>query len=66
MVQALLEEVERFDEKTRPLASFVEKENQKHQKTALPVLSSLPQTNRDILRFEIGVEAFAAQLAAHA
>ena len=28
--------------------------------------SSLPQTNRDKLRFEIGVEAFAAQLAAHA
>ena len=39
MVQALLEEVARFDEETKPLASFVEKEKQKQQKTALPVLS---------------------------
>ena len=39
MVAALLEEVERFDEETKPLASFVEKEKQKQQKTALPVLS---------------------------
>jgi (E)-4-hydroxy-3-methylbut-2-enyl-diphosphate synthase len=38
MVQALLEEVERFDEETRPLASFLEKEKQKQQKLALPVL----------------------------
>ncbi|HEU5115321.1 MAG TPA: flavodoxin-dependent (E)-4-hydroxy-3-methylbut-2-enyl-diphosphate synthase, partial [Isosphaeraceae bacterium] len=29
MVQALLEEVERFDEETKPLASFLEKEKQK-------------------------------------
>jgi (E)-4-hydroxy-3-methylbut-2-enyl-diphosphate synthase len=39
MVQALLEEVERFHEETRPLASFVEKEKQKQQKQALTVLS---------------------------
>ena len=39
MVQALLEEVARFDEETKPLASFVEKEKQKQQKTALTVLS---------------------------
>jgi (E)-4-hydroxy-3-methylbut-2-enyl-diphosphate synthase len=38
MVQALLEEVERFDQETKPLASFVEKERQKQQKMALPVL----------------------------
>lgn len=38
MVAALLEEVARFDEETKPLASFVEKEKQKQQKTALPVL----------------------------
>jgi (E)-4-hydroxy-3-methylbut-2-enyl-diphosphate synthase len=38
MVQALLEEVERFDEETKPLASFIEKERQKQQKLALPVL----------------------------
>jgi len=38
MVQALLEEVARFDEETKPLASFVEKEKQKQQKTALTVL----------------------------
>jgi (E)-4-hydroxy-3-methylbut-2-enyl-diphosphate synthase len=30
MVQALLGEVARFDEETKPLASFVEKEKQKH------------------------------------
>ena len=66
MVAALLEEVARFDEETKPLASFVEKEKQKQQKSALTVLSSLPQTNRDKLRLEIGVEAFAAQLATHA
>ena len=39
MVAALLEEVARFDEETKPLAAFVEKEKQKQQKTALPVLS---------------------------
>ncbi|MGZ3381931.1 MAG: flavodoxin-dependent (E)-4-hydroxy-3-methylbut-2-enyl-diphosphate synthase [Isosphaeraceae bacterium] len=39
MVAALLEEVARFDEETKPLTSFVEKEKQKQQKTALPVLS---------------------------
>ncbi len=39
MVQALLEEVARFDEETKPLASFVEKEKQRQQKTALTVLS---------------------------
>ena len=38
MVQALLEEVARFDEETKPLASFVEKEKQRQQKSALPVL----------------------------
>ena len=38
MVQALLEEVERFDEETQPLDSYVEKEKQKQQKMALPVL----------------------------
>ena len=38
MVQALLEEVARFDEETKPLASFVEKAKQKQQKTALTVL----------------------------
>jgi (E)-4-hydroxy-3-methylbut-2-enyl-diphosphate synthase len=38
MVQALLEEVERFDKETKPQASFVEKERQKQQKMALPVL----------------------------
>ena len=39
MVAALLEEVARFDEETKPLASFVEKEKQKQQKSALTVLS---------------------------
>jgi (E)-4-hydroxy-3-methylbut-2-enyl-diphosphate synthase len=39
MVQALLEEVARFDEETKPLASFVEKEKQKQHKMVLPVLS---------------------------
>ncbi|MGZ3432083.1 MAG: flavodoxin-dependent (E)-4-hydroxy-3-methylbut-2-enyl-diphosphate synthase [Isosphaeraceae bacterium] len=38
MVAALLEEVARFDEETKPLASFVEKEKQKQQKMALTVL----------------------------
>lgn len=38
MVAALLEEVARFDEETKPLTSFVEKEKQKQQKTALTVL----------------------------
>ena len=38
MVAALLEEVARFDEETQPLASFVEKEKQRQQKMALPVL----------------------------
>ena len=41
MVQALLEEVERFHEDTQPLDSYVEKEKQKKQKLALPVLSEL-------------------------
>ncbi len=36
MVAALLEEVAWFDEETKPLASFVEK--QKQQKTVLTVL----------------------------
>jgi (E)-4-hydroxy-3-methylbut-2-enyl-diphosphate synthase len=39
MVQALLEEVERFDEETRPLDSYLEKQRQKEQKLALTVLS---------------------------
>ncbi len=39
MVQALLEEVGRFHEESQPLASFVEKEKQKQQKPALPVLN---------------------------
>ena len=39
MVQALLEEVERFHEETAPLASYLEKEKQRQQKMALPVLS---------------------------
>ena len=39
MVQALLEEVERFDEETRPLDSYIEKEKQKQQKLRLPVLN---------------------------
>ncbi len=38
MVEALLEEVARFDEETKPLASFVEKEKQKQQRTTLTVL----------------------------
>jgi (E)-4-hydroxy-3-methylbut-2-enyl-diphosphate synthase len=38
MVQALLEEVERFHEETQPLASFIEKEKQRQQKAALTVL----------------------------
>jgi (E)-4-hydroxy-3-methylbut-2-enyl-diphosphate synthase len=42
MVQALLEEVERFDEETKPLASFVEKERRKQQNSGLPVLSKIP------------------------
>ena len=41
MVAALLEEVARFDEETKPLASFVEKEKQKQQKTALTVLGEI-------------------------
>ena len=39
MVQALLEEVERFDEEVKPLASFVEKEKQRQAKAGLTVLS---------------------------
>src|SRR5215469_9909437 len=39
MVQALLEEVERFQEDTAPLASYVAKEKQRQEKMALPVLS---------------------------
>jgi (E)-4-hydroxy-3-methylbut-2-enyl-diphosphate synthase len=38
MVQALLEEVERFGEETKPLASYLEKEKQRQQKVVLPVL----------------------------
>jgi (E)-4-hydroxy-3-methylbut-2-enyl-diphosphate synthase len=38
MVAALLEEVQRFDEETKPLASFVEKQKGKAKKTALPVV----------------------------
>jgi len=38
MVQALLEEVERFDQETRPLDSYIEKEKQKQQKLALPIV----------------------------
>jgi len=38
MVTALLEEVDRFDEETRPLDSYIEKEKHKQQKLALPVL----------------------------
>ena len=37
MVEALVEEVERFEQESEPLASFVEKEKQR-QKSALPVL----------------------------
>jgi (E)-4-hydroxy-3-methylbut-2-enyl-diphosphate synthase len=37
MVEALIEEVERFDQESEPLASFVEKEKQRN-KSALPVL----------------------------
>jgi (E)-4-hydroxy-3-methylbut-2-enyl-diphosphate synthase len=39
MVQALLEEVARFHEETQPLGSYLEKEKQKKQKLALPVLN---------------------------
>jgi (E)-4-hydroxy-3-methylbut-2-enyl-diphosphate synthase len=39
MVQALLEEVERFHEETQPLESYLEKEKKKKQKVALPVLN---------------------------
>ena len=39
MVEALLEEVARFEEETVPLASYVEKEKKKAQKTGLTVLS---------------------------
>lgn len=38
MVEALWQEVLRFGEETQPLASFVEKQRQKNQKTVLPVL----------------------------
>jgi (E)-4-hydroxy-3-methylbut-2-enyl-diphosphate synthase len=38
MVAALLDEVARFDEPIKPLPSFLEKEKQKQQKMALPVL----------------------------
>src|SRR6516162_11597060 len=40
MVAALLEEVERFAEETPPLDSYLEKERQRQQKMALPVLST--------------------------
>lgn len=39
MVDALLEEVARFDEETVPLASYLEKEKKKQSKLALPVLN---------------------------
>ena len=39
MVEALLEEVARFDEEVQPLASFVEKEKRKQAKPSLPVLN---------------------------
>jgi (E)-4-hydroxy-3-methylbut-2-enyl-diphosphate synthase len=39
MVEALLEEVARFEEETVPLASYLEKEKKKQQKTVLPVLN---------------------------
>jgi (E)-4-hydroxy-3-methylbut-2-enyl-diphosphate synthase len=39
MVQALLEEVERFHDETQPLDSYLEKEKQKQQKRMLPVLN---------------------------
>ncbi len=38
MVEALLEEVARFDEETRPLESYLEKEKQKRQRAELTVL----------------------------
>ncbi|MGO9601611.1 MAG: flavodoxin-dependent (E)-4-hydroxy-3-methylbut-2-enyl-diphosphate synthase [Isosphaeraceae bacterium] len=38
MVQALLEEVERFDQETRPLDSYVQKEKQKQEKSLLPIV----------------------------
>jgi (E)-4-hydroxy-3-methylbut-2-enyl-diphosphate synthase len=38
MVQALLDEVARFEEESEPLPSYVEKEKQRQQKPALPVL----------------------------
>jgi (E)-4-hydroxy-3-methylbut-2-enyl-diphosphate synthase len=39
MVQALLEEVERFGEETQPLASYLEKEKKRQEKGALTVLN---------------------------
>jgi (E)-4-hydroxy-3-methylbut-2-enyl-diphosphate synthase len=39
MVDALLEEVARFEEETVPLASYLEKEKKKQSKLALPVLN---------------------------
>ncbi|GIW86739.1 MAG: 4-hydroxy-3-methylbut-2-en-1-yl diphosphate synthase (flavodoxin) [Isosphaeraceae bacterium] len=38
MVEALWEEVQRFDQETQPLASFVEKQKQKAQKSNLTVI----------------------------
>jgi (E)-4-hydroxy-3-methylbut-2-enyl-diphosphate synthase len=38
MVQALLEEVERFDQETKPLDSYVQKEKQRQEKTLLPIV----------------------------
>ena len=38
MVQALLEEVERFDQETRPLDSYIQKEKQKQEKSLLPIV----------------------------
>ncbi|MDR3622084.1 MAG: flavodoxin-dependent (E)-4-hydroxy-3-methylbut-2-enyl-diphosphate synthase [Paludisphaera borealis] len=39
MVDALLEEVHRFDEEVKPLASYLEKEKQKQNKASLTVLN---------------------------
>jgi (E)-4-hydroxy-3-methylbut-2-enyl-diphosphate synthase len=38
MVQALLEEVARFEEQTKPLDSYLEKEKKKQNKLALTVI----------------------------
>jgi (E)-4-hydroxy-3-methylbut-2-enyl-diphosphate synthase len=38
MVQALLEEVERFDQETKPLDSYIQKEKQRQEKSLLPIV----------------------------